>query len=111
MNEGTGKLEENDIVDGQQKNLSTELMLFLELMSFVELYGATPLSRRRSIAKRIAEKFFLTKKIGKELQKPKFDFSHIVEKEALATLQKAIEQEEEIVQRSVRYTICIIFVI
>ena len=100
--EGQEKSEEGDDGDGQLRNVSTELMLFLELMSFVELYGATPMPRRRDIAKRIAYKFFLRSKVdGGKMKRPKFDFSQIVEKSELGALTRALNNEEEIVQRSV----------
>ncbi|KAI2491376.1 Rab guanyl-nucleotide exchange factor [Fragilaria crotonensis] len=73
--------------DTQMVNASVELMLFLELAAFVELYGATPKSRRRDIAKRIAFKFFLPSKIGNRVEKPMFDFSHIVEEKDLTALR------------------------
>lgn len=73
--------------DTQMVNASVELMLFLELAAFVELYGATPKSRRRDIAKRIAFKFFLPSKIGSRVEKPMFDFSHIVEEKDLTALR------------------------
>ena len=64
--------------DSQLVNASVELMLFLELAAFVELYGSTPKSRRLDIAKRIAFKFFLPSKIGNRLERPMFDFAHLV---------------------------------
>jgi hypothetical protein len=73
--------------DTQMVNASVELMLFLELAAFVELFGATPKSRRRDIAKRIAFKFFLPSKIGSKVEKPMFDFSHIVEEKDLIALR------------------------
>jgi hypothetical protein len=69
--------------DTQKTNASVELMLFLELAAFVELFGATPKSRRRDIAKRIAFKFFLAHKIGNRVEKPMFDFSHLVAEKEL----------------------------
>ena len=73
--------------DAQNTNASVELMLFLELAAFVELYDATPKSRRRDIAKRIAFKFFLSSKVGNRVEKPMFDFSHLVDEKELVALR------------------------
>jgi hypothetical protein len=86
--------DHKDVGDAQKTNASVELMLFLELMAFVELYGATPKSRRRDITKRIAFKFFLPSKVGKRLEKPMFDFSHIVEHEELVALRSLLLEPE-----------------
>ena len=90
MNSTDNEGERIHTEDTQLVNASIELMLFLELAAFVELYGATPKSRRRDIAKRIAFKFFLPSKIGTRVEKPMFDFSHLVEDKDLIALRDAL---------------------
>jgi hypothetical protein len=62
-------------------------MLFLELSSFLDLYGVTPVSRRRDFANRIARKFFLPTKVHNRLQPPLFDFHRIVPDSSLRHLE------------------------
>lgn len=81
--------------DTQKTNASVELMLFLELAAFVELFGATPKSRRCDIAKRIAFKFFLAHKIGNRVEKPMFDFSHLVEEKELTALRDLLLEPDQ----------------
>ena len=90
INSTDGDGEQIHTEDTQMVNASVELMLFLELAAFVELYGATPKSRRRDIAKRIAFKFFLPSKIGNRVEKPMFDFSHLVEDNDMIALRDAL---------------------
>ena len=66
---------------------SAQLMLFLELTSFIDLYGVTPLTRLRDIASRIAHKFFLPTNVDNRLQPPLFDFHHIVADSSLRHLE------------------------
>ena len=86
--------------DSQKTTASTQLMLFLELISFVELYDATPLGRHRDIAKKIAYKFFLPTRIGTKMEQPMFDFSHIVTKADLNALVMAINDKNASIPRS-----------
>ena len=86
--------------DSQKTTASTHLMLFLELMSFVEIYDATPLERRRDLAKRIAYKFFLPTRIGNKMEHPMFDFAHIVSKADLNALVMAINDKNATISRS-----------
>ena len=86
--------------DSQKTTSSTHLMLFLELMSFVELYDATPLDRRRDLAKKIAYKFFLPTRIGNKMEQPMFDFTHIVPKADLNALVMAINDKNTTISRS-----------
>eukprot|EP00934_Nitzschia_sp_Nitz4_P001623 Nitzschia sp. Nitz4//scaffold1_size375055//38157//42858//NITZ4_000217-RA/size375055-snap-gene-0.236-mRNA-1//-1//CDS//3329540868//1623//frame0 len=69
---------------------SAQLMLFLELTSFLDLYNVTPMDRRRDMAIRIALKFFLPSKVGNKLQPPQFDFHHIVPDASLRHLEVAL---------------------
>jgi len=91
--------------DEQKTTASVELIFFLELTSFVELYDATPKSRRLDIAKRIAFKFLLPCKIGNRKEKPMFDFSHLCSDSELEKLRKKFSEEQgrelKTIQRSV----------
>ncbi|KAL7569864.1 hypothetical protein ACA910_008532 [Epithemia clementina (nom. ined.)] len=69
------------------------LMLYLELFQFMDLYGVTPASRRRSMAQKIANKFFLPVAIGTELVPPMLDFHHIVSDASLRKLESALKDE------------------
>lgn len=80
--------------DIQRMTANTELMLFLELTTFCELYFLTPETHRRDIAKRIAFKFFLPSKIGNSLESPMFDFHHIVPDSDLRELEKALNDTD-----------------
>ena len=87
--------------DFQMTTASTQLMLFLELTTFAELYSITPEEKRRDIAKRIAFKFFLPSKIGNSLEPPMFDFHHIVPDSDLRALEHALNDTEHPVGRSI----------
>jgi DENN (AEX-3) domain len=82
--------ELNNVEQVDEVSPSVELMLFLELTAFVELFGATPRSRRRDIGKRIAYKFFLSSSTGNRMEKPMFDFSHLVRKDILEKLKNLL---------------------
>ena len=69
------------------------LMLYLELFQFVDLYGVTPVERRRSMAQKIANKFFLPVAIGSELVPPMLDFHHVVSDASLRQLEAALKDE------------------
>lgn len=78
---------------------SAQLMLFLELASFLDLYDVTPTQRLRDSAKRIAHKFFLPTKIGTGLQPPVFDFHHIVPDSSLRHLEAVLSGKSEYIPR------------
>ena len=80
---------------------SAQLMLFLELMSFVDLYGVTPVARQRDIASRIAHKFFLPTKVDNRLQPPLFDFHHIVPDSSLRHLEFVLGGNSRSIPRDV----------
>ena len=107
---------EQDVLDNQpsspqhlqqpNKNAPNALlMLFLELLNFADLHAVTPVSRRRQVAQRIANKFFLPAKIqsasgGMSLEPPMFDFHHIVPDSVLRKLEANLNnaQPESITQ-------------
>lgn len=78
---------------------SAQLMLFLELMTFLDLYSVTPVSRLRDITSRIAFKFFLPTKIGNTLQPPLFDFHHIVADSSLRHLEFVLSGKSQSIPR------------
>ena len=87
--------------DYQRTTASTQLMLFLELTTFMDLYSLTPETKRRDLAKRIAFKFFLPSKAGNTLVPPMFDFHHIVPDSDLRALEKALNDTEHPIGRDV----------
>lgn len=80
---------------------SAHLMLFLELMSFLDLYSVTPATRLRDITSRVAYKFFLPTKIGNRLQPPLFDFHHIVADSSLRHLEFVLSGKSGSIPRDV----------
>lgn len=98
-NEGNQSFEDGE--DYQRTTSSTQLMLFLELTTFIELYSLTPETRLRDIAKRIAFKFFLPSTIGNSLEPPMFDFHHIVPDADLRALEKALNDAEHPIGRNI----------
>jgi hypothetical protein len=80
---------------------SAQLMLFLELMSFLDLYSVTPVARLRDVASRVAYKFFLPTKIGQRLQPPLFDFHHIVPDSSLRHLEFVLSGKSQFIPRDV----------
>ncbi|KAL3921312.1 MAG: hypothetical protein SGILL_002810, partial [Bacillariaceae sp.] len=78
---------------------SAQLMLFLELASFLDLYEVTPVVRLRDTASRIAYKFFLPTKIGNRLQPPLFDFHHIAPDASLRHLEFVLSGKSQIIPR------------
>jgi hypothetical protein len=78
---------------------SAQLMLFLELASFMDLYNVTPVGRLRETASRIAYKFFLPTKIGNRLQPPLFDFHHIVPDASLRHLEFVLSGKSQNIPR------------
>ncbi len=100
--EGIESEEDTNTVTSTSTPGSALLMLFLEMMTFVDLYGVTPPSRRREIAHRIAYKFFLPTKVGNNLERPLFDFHHIVNDSSLRRLERAlVENNPEGLSRDV----------
>jgi hypothetical protein len=78
---------------------NAELMLFLELASFLDLYDITPTARLRESAARIAYKFFLPTQIGNGLQPPLFDFHHIVPYSSLRHLEFVLNGKSQSIPR------------
>jgi hypothetical protein len=97
-------LPEGSIVEGTMTP-SAQLMLFLELMSFLDLYSVTPVTRLRAIASRIAYKFFLPTTIGNRLQPPLFDFHHIVPDASLRHLEFVLSGKSQTIPRDVFFEI------
>lgn len=87
--------------DVQMTTASTQLMLFLELTTFLETYSITPEATRRDAAKRIASKFFLPTKLDNSLEPPMFDFHHIVPDADLRALEHALNDMERPVGRDI----------
>lgn len=80
--------EEVDERDGERSlGPSAQFMLFLELVSFIDLYHVTPAARLKDVTSRIAHKFFLPTSIGPRLQPPLFDFHKIVPDSSLRHLE------------------------
>ena len=92
-NSGTAEYGENNMAP------SAQLMLFLELASFLDLYDITPPNRLRDVASRIAYKFFLPTKIGNGIQPPLFDFHHIVPYSSLRHLEFVLSGKSESIPR------------
>lgn len=78
---------------------SAQLILFLELASFLDLYDITKPARLRDVASRIAYKFFLPTKIGNGIQPPLFDFHHIVPYSSLRHLEFVLSGKSESIPR------------
>ena len=86
---GTAEYGENNMAP------SAQLMLFLELASYLDLYDITPPNRLKDVASRIAYKFFLPTKIGNGIQPPLFDFHHIVPYSSLRHLEFVLSGQSE----------------
>jgi hypothetical protein len=69
------------------------LMMFLDMVNFLDLNGIAPVTRRRQLANRIAHKFFLPTQVGNELVPPMFDFHQIVSDASLRKLETILENE------------------
>mmetsp|Transcript_44236 Transcript_44236/g.106595 ORF Transcript_44236/g.106595 Transcript_44236/m.106595 type:complete len:1486 (-) Transcript_44236:61-4518(-) len=84
-------LSDNGEVDdnGPEGSLgpNAQFMLFLELVSFLDLYHLTPPARLKEMTSRIAYKFFLPTSIVSALQPPLFDFHTIVPDSSLRHLE------------------------
>mmetsp|Transcript_6834 Transcript_6834/g.19790 ORF Transcript_6834/g.19790 Transcript_6834/m.19790 type:complete len:1661 (+) Transcript_6834:155-5137(+) len=97
------KLASDDIggTGQEQSNMtpSAQLMLFLELASFLDLFDVTPPARLREVASRIAYKFFLPTKIGNGIQPPLFDFHQIVPYSSLRHLEFALSGKSQSIPR------------
>ena len=78
---------------------NAELMLFLELASFLDLYDITPTARLRESAARIAYKFFLPTQIGNGIQPPLFDFHHLVPYSSLRHLEFVLNGKSQSIPR------------
>ena len=101
---------EQDLVDTNTQASRTQqpsknspnalLMLFLELLNFSDLLGATPVRRRKEVAQRIAYKFFLPTKVNdvgsgqSRLEPPMFDFHHIVADSVLRNLEAKLSKAD-----------------
>ena len=76
---------------------STRLMLFLELISFRDLFGVTPTHKRLEVAKRIAHKFFLPQ-INDATQNatinPQFDMRSMIPVETIASVAACLNNKE-----------------
>ncbi|VEU34065.1 unnamed protein product [Pseudo-nitzschia multistriata] len=93
-NQGSAEEENNN-----NMTPSAQLMLFLELSSFLDLYDVTPPTRLKDVASRIAYKFFLPTKIGNGIQPPLFDFHQIVPYSSLRHLEFALNGKSESIPR------------
>eukprot|EP00531_Pseudo-nitzschia_arenysensis_P016693 CAMPEP_0116138168 /NCGR_PEP_ID=MMETSP0329-20121206/12643_1 /TAXON_ID=697910 /ORGANISM="Pseudo-nitzschia arenysensis, Strain B593" /LENGTH=1590 /DNA_ID=CAMNT_0003633143 /DNA_START=88 /DNA_END=4860 /DNA_ORIENTATION=+ len=93
--------DNGEAVEDGENNMapSAQLMLFLELASFLDLYDITPPNRLRDVASRIAYKFFLPTKIGNGIQPPLFDFHHIVPYSSLRHLEFVLSGKSELIPR------------
>lgn len=92
--------DDQDLADSSPKMTpSAQLMLFLELTSFLDLYYVTPALKLREMATRIAEKFFLPTSVGSKLQPPLFDFHHIVSDASLRHLELVLNAKTESIPR------------
>jgi hypothetical protein len=93
--------DNNGINEDGETNMvpSAQLMLFLELASFLDLYDITKPARLRDVASRIAYKFFLPTKIGNGIQPPLFDFHHIVPYSSLRHLEFVLSGKSESIPR------------
>ncbi len=71
---------------------STRLMLFLEIISFRDLFGVTPIHRRLFAAKRIAYKFLLSQKQhgSSSMVNPQFDVRSMFTQEQITKLETSI---------------------
>jgi hypothetical protein len=97
-------LSEEELLEGDSEGPMTpsaQLMLFLELFSFLDLYAVTPKARLRDIATRIAYKFFLPSKVGNRLQPPLFDFHHIAPDSSLRHLEAVLNAKTDKIPRDV----------
>ena len=86
--------EEGAPLDRATSSPNALLMMYAEMVQFADMYGVTPPSRRKQMADRIAHKFFLPTKLGKELIPPMFDFHQIVADASLRTLEASLDQDE-----------------
>lgn len=80
-----GEVDNNDPEGSLGPN--AQFMLFLELVSFLDLYHLTPPARLKEMTSRITYKFFLPTSIGSGLQPPLFDFHTIVPDSSLRHLE------------------------
>ncbi len=83
----------HDLITG-----SSRLMLFLEIISFRDLFGVTPIQRQIYTAKRIAFKFLLPQpqkdsESTSNRGTPQFDMRSMFPHEQLGALEKSIEEE------------------
>lgn len=75
---------------------STRLMLFLEIVSFRDLFGVTPTHRRLFAANKIAYKFLLSQpQEGSDtMVNPQFDIRSMIPSEILRTVENCLKKEE-----------------
>lgn len=97
---GDEELADGNIADGKMTP-SAQLMLFLELTSFLDLYGVTPTARLREMASRISYKFFLPTTVGNKLQPPLFDFHKMVPDASLRHLEVVLNAKTQTIPRDI----------
>jgi DENN (AEX-3) domain len=69
------------------------LTLFLEMHTYCDLHGITPVDKLQHMVRSIAYKFFLPTSLGNcELVPPLFDFHHIVPDSSLRQLEQVLKQ-------------------
>ena len=75
---------------------STRLMLFLEIVSFRDLFGVTPTHRLLYAANRIVYKFLLSQpQEGSDtIVNPQFDMRSMFPPEIISTIEKCLKKEE-----------------
>jgi hypothetical protein len=90
----------NELMQTEKKVItgSTRLMLFLELVSFRDLFGVTPMHRQLFAAKRIAYKFLLPQPQDNgstsKTANPQFDMRSMFAPEVISTLDKSIKEDD-----------------
>ncbi|GKZ00921.1 hypothetical protein MPSEU_001043600 [Mayamaea pseudoterrestris] len=77
------------------KSPNAMLMLFCELVNYMDLYLVTPDERKLEIANSIAYKFFLPTRLGNELVPPMFDFHQIAPDMSLRKLEAALHANDK----------------
>lgn len=91
LDDSEGKEQNNAVVTG-----SMRLMLFLEVVSFRDLFGVTPIQRRVYAAERIAQKFLLPQKQDESDQttNPQFDMRSMFAPDVINTIEESINKNE-----------------
>jgi hypothetical protein len=102
MEEEETKLNSSDQESSSAiKSPNAMLMLFYEMVNFMDLYNVSTETKRYENANRIAYKFFLPTRLGKELIPPMFDYHHIASDASLRKLEAALKDEQKQVPRDV----------